>query len=102
MPARDVTATIKPADYVSEYDAMPSSDPDYRHKQYTSALALARRPDAVIYIRASGAWGAEYRNEQGMIVTVTAYETLGLHRDTDALIQGWLDGGARILDYRPE
>lgn len=98
---RDVTATIRPEDYVTEFDKMPSSDPKYRERQYNEALALAQQKDAIIYISLTSSWSASYTNERGNTVDVVAYERLGYHRDTDALVRGWLDGGAKILDYRP-
>jgi len=97
---QDVTATIKADDYVTAFDG-PANEA-YRAKRHAEGLELARK-GAIIYISATGSWSARIPSLFGMggYAHLQAYERLGYHAGTAALIQGWLDGGATIMDYRP-
>lgn len=96
---------LQSRDYRTTFDANPAMH-GYLRAQYRKGYRMARR-GAVIYIGASGAWSADVPSVLGPASTtptygyMAAYEVLGGACGTAELLQGWRDGGAVIIDYRP-
>jgi hypothetical protein len=88
----DVTQTIQPSKYVTEYDSMHQAPGGLADRQYAKGLEMGRRGD-VITISRRGVWSAAHGDGAGHTFS---YETLGLHACTLNLIEGWLVGGATI------
>lgn len=101
--AVDVTATIKPYNYITGADTWQENvRRDYCGQQYRKGLKMAQ-DGAAFFISMTGSWSAVVPSTIGDgIGHVTAYERLGYHAGTADLIRGWLDGGAIIVDYRPK
>lgn len=96
---------LRARDFRTAFDANPAMR-GYLREQYRKGYRMARQ-GAVIYIGTSGSWSADVPSVLGADTAprvygyVTAYEVLGGACGTAELLQGWRDGGAIIVDYRP-
>lgn len=84
------------ATYRTDYDPQHVKT-GYKEKQYNRGLQMAGECHKV-HIARNGVWSSD--NKDGS--TTFSCETLGLHACTADLLQGWLDGGVTIIDYRSE
>ena len=78
--------------YRSDYDPQHIKT-GYKDKQYNTGLTMAQTCYR-IHISRYGVWSSD--NKDGS--TTFSCETLGLHACTADLLQGWIDGGATIID----
>lgn len=85
------------AAYRTAFDEFPTNSPAYAREQYERGRQMAEA-GARIHISIAGTWSAD--NADGS--STTAYEKLGFHACTADLLQGWLLGGAEIVDHRAE
>jgi len=92
--ATDVTSTIRAEDFVTEFDVPGDT---YDVEQYNKGLQLTRDYNE-IHISIYNVWSASAAKD-GSDRACFSYETLGLHRSTAALVQGWLDGGIKIIRH---
>src|SRR3954469_837307 len=67
-------------------------------EQYNTGLEYGKKFD--IHIGYEGAWGGVNGSVLGSHTTLTTYEVIVYHSDTDELLRGLLDSGARITVYR--
>lgn len=84
---------LKAEDFKSPLDSW--SPASYAEEQYQAGLKLAQQ-GAEIHIAINGVWSA--RMPDG--AHISSYEKLGYHGRTSNLVQGWIDGGATIIDHR--
>jgi len=82
--------------YRTPYDTQHEKT-GYKTKQYQKGLEMAR-DCYVVYIARNGVWSSDNRDGS----TTFSYEGIGYHACTADLLQGWLDGGVTIVDYRSE
>lgn len=69
----------------------------HAHQQYLKALEIARKAE-YITIGITDTWGAKMMDGG----TMASYEKIGYHRNTYALLKGFLDSGKLIKLFRLE
>ena len=99
MKSYAILSQLQPETYLcsGDFDTMfdGPKNAEYRDKQYKQGLAIGDKSDYVT-ISCKGTWGATGKDGS----STCAYEGIGYHAGTAALLQGFLDSGVPVVVYR--
>jgi hypothetical protein len=94
----DAVYELWAAEFITAFDSLPSHiKSGYETEQQNTGRNLAENGYDYITISRRGSWGAGTYDGRK---SCCAYETLGLHAHTCALVRGMIESGLPIVDYR--